>query len=91
MLVNVEKRANKFDLMFEEKSDPIKTKIIKSVEVNVVIFLIRLKFFSKNRAIMFKRFKFKSISKRIFKEHCFLFAGQAFKSNIWLDYKINSL
>ena len=43
LLINVEKRANKFDLMFEEKSDPIKTKIIKSVEVNVVIFLIMAK------------------------------------------------
>ena len=43
LLVNVEKRANKFDLMFEEKSDPIKTKIIKSVEINVVIFLIMSK------------------------------------------------
>jgi hypothetical protein len=29
--------------MFEEKSEPIKTKIIKSVEINVVIFLIMSK------------------------------------------------
>jgi len=43
LLVSVEKKANRFDLMFEEKSDPIKTKIIKSVEVNVVIFLIMSK------------------------------------------------
>lgn len=43
LLVSVEKRANRFDLMFEEKSDPIKTKIIKSVEINVVIFLIMSK------------------------------------------------
>jgi len=43
LLVSVEKRANRFDLTFKEKSDPIKTKIIKSVEVNIVIFLIMSK------------------------------------------------
>lgn len=43
MLVSVEKKADRFDLMFEEKSELIKTKIIKSVEINVVIFLIMSK------------------------------------------------
>ena len=44
LLVNVENKANRFDLMFEEKNEPIKIKIIKSVEINVVIFLIMSKF-----------------------------------------------
>ena len=43
LLVSAENKANRFDLMFEEKSEPIKTKIIKSVEINVVIFLIMSK------------------------------------------------
>lgn len=43
LLVSAENKTNRFDLMFEEKSEPIKTKIIKSVEINVVIFLIMSK------------------------------------------------
>jgi hypothetical protein len=43
LLVSAENKATRFDLMFEEKSEPIKTKIIKSVEINVVIFLIMSK------------------------------------------------